>query len=157
MGLVAEIKVCDPVSAPLFLVEDLRTLRVQVEQLRLENERLRLENERLQRELQQATASLNQANRQSKRQAAPFSKGSPKPHPKKPGRQAGKAHGRHGHRPVPAPTAVDETLEVPLPDACPDCGKSIRETAVATQFQAEIPRRPIVLSHIVVSERAESR
>jgi transposase len=144
MGLAAEIKVCDPVSAPLFLVEDLRILRAQVEQLRLENERLRQENERLQHELQEARAGLDQANRRSKRQAAPFSKGSPKSHPKKPGRKAGSAHGRHGHRPAPTPQRIDETLDAPLPDACPDCGKSIREVEVAAQFQTEIPRRPIL-------------
>jgi transposase len=138
------IKVFDPVSVPVSVLEELQQLRAQVEQLRLENERLRLENERLRRELEEAHAHLDQAQRQSKRQAAPFSKGPPKPQPKKPGRKSGTAHGRHGHRLPPSPAAVDEVLEAPLPNACPKCGGSVRETAVATQYQTEIPRRPLI-------------
>jgi transposase len=144
MATVAEIKVCEPVSAPACLVEELQKLRAQVEQLLQENERLRRENERLQRELDQAKADLDAARRAGKRQAAPFSKGTPKAHPRKPGRKRGSAHGRHGHRPAPPPDRIDETLDAPLPNACPDCGGSICETEVATQFQAEIPRRPII-------------
>ena len=141
---MASIKVFDPVSVPLSVLEELQQLRAQVERLRQENERLRQENERLPRELEEARASLDQAQRQSKRQAAPFSKGPPKPQPKKPGRKSGKAHGRHGHRLPPSPAAVDEVLEAPLPDACPQCGGSVRETEVALQYQTEIPRRPLI-------------
>jgi transposase len=144
MALTASIKVCDPVSVPASLLADLNDLRAQLERLRQDNERLRLDNERLQRELAQARAELEQSRRASKRQAAPFSKGSPKPLPKKPGRKSGAAHGRHGHRPVPPPQKVDEILEAPLPDACPHCGDSVRQTEVATQYQTEIPRRPLI-------------
>src|SRR3954466_6304000 len=118
---MASIKVFDPVTVPLTVLEELQQLRAQVEQLRQENERLRRENERLRRELEEARARLDQAQRQSKRQAAPFSKGSPKLQPKKPGRKSGTAHGRHGHRLPPSSAAVDEVLEAPLPDACPRC------------------------------------
>src|SRR3954452_5355972 len=141
---MASIKVFDPVTVPLSVLEELQQLRAQVEQLRRENERLRQENERLQRELEEARARLDQAQRRSKRQAAPFSKGPPKPQPKKPGRKSGTAHGRHGHRLPPSPTAIDEVLEAPLPDACPQCGGAVRETEVATQYQTEIPRRPLI-------------
>src|SRR3954463_12615791 len=134
---MASIKVFDPVSVPLSVLEELQQLRAQVEQLRQENERLR-------RELEEARASLDQAQRQSKRQAAPFSKGPPKSRPKKPGRKSGTAHGRHGHRLPPSPAAVDEVLEAPLPDACPRCGGSVRGTEVTTQYQTEIPRRPLI-------------
>jgi transposase len=137
MATVASIKVCDPVSAPASLVGELQRLRAQVEQLLRENERLR-------RELDQARADLDVARRAGKRPAAPFAKGPPKAHPKKPGRKPGAAHGRHGHRPAPPPDRIDETLDAPLPAACPGCGGPLRETAVATQFQAEIPRRPIL-------------
>src|SRR2546430_14654342 len=116
---MASIKVFDPVSVPFSVLEELQKLRALVEQLRRENERLR-------RELDEARASLDQAQRQSKRQAAPFSKGPPKPQPKTPGRKAGQAHGRHGHRLPPGPTAVDEVLEAPLPEECPQCGGSLR-------------------------------
>ncbi len=144
MTTVASIKVCDPVSVPLGVLEELQQLRAQFAQLRQENERLRQDNERLQRELGQARADLEQARRQSKRQAAPFSKGPPKAQPKRPGRKPGSAHGRHGHRPAPPPDRIDQILDAPLPAACPDCGGSIQPTEVAAQFQTEIPRRPII-------------
>jgi hypothetical protein len=151
MALVASIKVCDPVPVPASVLADLNDLRFKVgrlsqdnERLRQENERLRQENERLQRERDQARADLEQARRQSKRQAAPFSKGPPKPQPKKPGRKRGAAHGRHGHRLPPNPAQIDETYEAPLPDACPHCGGAVDEREVAKQYQTEIPRRPIV-------------
>jgi len=139
-----EIKVVKPVAVPVSFLCELNDLRFRVAALLEENQRLRNENERLQRELEQARADLEQASRQSKRQAAPFSKGPPKAQPKKPGRKAGSAHGRHGHRPAPTPDRIDETLDAPLPNACPHCGGTIREIEVATQFQTEIPRRPII-------------
>jgi transposase len=141
---MASIKVCDPVSVPLCVLEELQQLRAQVEQLRRQNEHLRQENQRLQRELEDARAGLDQAQRQSKRQAAPFSKGPPKLQPKRPGRKSGAAHGRHGHRLPPDPATVDEVLEAPLPEACPRCGGPVRETEVARQYQTEIPRRPLI-------------
>jgi transposase len=144
MTVAASIKVCDPVSVPASFLADLSDLRAELKGLRQENERLRLDNERLQRELAQAKADLDQARRQSKRQAAPFSKRAPKAHPKTPGRKRGAAHGRHGHRPPPPPETVDEVLDAPLPDACPHCGGSVQETEVATQHQTEIPRRPLI-------------
>src|SRR3954451_6228569 len=130
---MAAIKVFDTVSVPLCVLEELQHLRAQVEQLRRENERLRQENERLQRELDEAQTRLDQAQLQSKRQAAPFSKGPPKPQPQRPGRKSGRAHGRHGHRVPPDPAASDEALEAPRPEACPKCGGSVREIGVATQ------------------------
>jgi transposase len=141
---MASIKVFDPVSVPLSVLEELQQLRTQVEQLRQENQRLRQENERLRRELDAAHADLDRAQRQSKRQAAPFSKGTPKLQPKRPGRRPGTAHGRHGHRLPPDPATVDEILEATLPEACPQCGGPVRETEVATQYQTEIPRRPLI-------------
>src|SRR3954467_14758370 len=141
---MATIKVFDPVSVPLSVLEELQQLRALVERLRQENERLRQENERLRGELDAARAGLDLAQRQAKRQAAPFSKGPPKPRPKRPGRKAGKAHGRHGHRLPPSPAVVDEVLEAPLPRACPHCGGGVRQAGVATQYQTEIPRRPLI-------------
>jgi len=141
---MASIKVFDPVSVPLSVLEEVQQLRAQVERLRRENDRLRRENDRLRRELDEARANLDQAHRQSKRQAAPFSKGPPKPQPKRPGRKSGQAHGRHGHRLPPDPAAVDEVLEAPLPEACPRCGGPVRKTGVAAQYQTEIPRRPLI-------------
>jgi transposase len=141
---MASFKVCDPVSVPLCVLEELQQLRRENEQLRQEIERLRRDNQRLQHELDAARTDHDQAQRQAKRQAAPFSKGPPKLDPKRPGRKAGAAHGRHGHRLPPDPARVDEVLEAPLPPTCPQCGGPVRETEVATQYQTEIPRRPII-------------
>jgi transposase len=141
---MASIKVVDPVSVPLSVFVELQELRAQLAQLRQDNERLRQDNERLHRELAEARAALDQAKRQSKRQAAPFAKGPPKPQPKQPGRKSGAAHGRHGHRLPPSPATVDEILEAPLPDACPHCGGPVEETTVAAQYQTEIPRVPLI-------------
>jgi transposase len=90
------------------------------------------------------TRSLDAALRASKRQAAPFRKGPPKPNPKTPGRKSGGAHGTHGHRPPPPPEQVAECHEARLPDACPHCQGRLVETGTAEQFQTEIPRQPLV-------------
>lgn len=87
---------------------------------------------------------LDEKERAGKRQAGPFSKGPPKERPKKPGRKTGTEHGRHAHRPPPPPEDIDETLEAPLPDACPHCGGALDEDAdVDEQFQTDIPTRPV--------------
>lgn len=85
---------------------------------------------------------LDQATRGGKRQAAPFSKGAPKSDPKTPGRKPGDAHGRHGHRKPPL-SEPHETIDVPLPKVCPDCGGPLDECEVAHQHQIELPRQPL--------------
>jgi len=101
------------------------------------NSRLQAENDRLR-------AQLEQAQRDHKRQAAPFSKGPPKKDPKSTARPSGAAYGKRGHRPPPANDQIDETLEAPLPDCCPACGGDIAEDdGVDEQFQEEIPIKPI--------------
>jgi transposase len=87
---------------------------------------------------------LEEAARAAKRQAAPFAKGAPKKDPKKPGRKQGAKHGRHAHREPPPPSQVDESLEAPLPEQCPDCGGKVSEDHLDEQFQTEIPRQPLV-------------
>lgn len=76
-------------------------------------------------------ACSNSSKRAGKRQVAPFARGSPKPNPKKPGRKPGKDYGTKAHRPLPE--QIDEVHEVPLPDACPDCGGPIEQTHVDQQ------------------------
>lgn len=49
---------------------------------------------------------VDELTRAGKRQAAPFSKGEPKPNPKRPGRKPGKAYGRRAFR--PRPSRIDE-------------------------------------------------
>src|SRR5205823_1082480 len=75
---------------------------------------LRQEVAELKAKVEQLTRLLEQFQRAAKRQAAPFAKEPPQEHPKTPGRKRGRRHGRHGHRPVPPPEQIDETLEAPL-------------------------------------------
>jgi transposase len=83
---------------------------------------------------------LEEARRSGKRQAAPFRRGDPQEEPARPGRKAGEAYGRHGHRlPPPEP---DRTVDAPLPDACPHCGGEIEHERDADQFQTDLPALP---------------
>jgi transposase len=86
---------------------------------------------------------LDQRTRDAKRQAAPFSKGSPKPDPEKPGRKPGPDYGTQAFRRLPD-RDPDQVIDVPLPRCCPRCGGRTRVEHVARQFQVEIPRRPIL-------------
>ncbi len=82
-------------------------------------------------------AALEESRRRSKRQAAPFSKGDPKPEPKTPGRKSGDAHGRHGHRRVPTGTP-DRELDAPLPGCCPHCRGEVEHERDAEQWQVDV-------------------
>jgi transposase len=126
-----------------FLASGTRMAAPLDDELRQENERLRRRVADLEAQLQDLTRRLEEALRAGKRQAAPFRKGPPKPDPKAPGRKSGDAHGRHGHRLPPPGDQVQETHEAALPAACPSCGGGVAETGVVSQYQAEIPRRPI--------------
>jgi len=114
------------------------------QQLTLENQQLRERNTRLEQTVRELLHRIDELERSTKRQAAPFSNGQPKRNPKKPGRKAGEKHGPHAHRESPPPTQVDETLDATLPDHCPHCGGDVVEDHLDQQFQTEIPRKPIV-------------
>jgi transposase len=101
-----------------------------------EHDRVQRENDRLRQQIDQLKRQLDEARRAGFRQAAPFAKPLT-PHPKRPGRKAGPAYGRKAHRAVPP--QADETYEAPVPGQCPDCGGVVKETAVATQYQEELP------------------
>lgn len=98
---------------------------------------------RLEAEVARLRQLVEELQRSGKRQAAPFSKGTAKGKPKKPGRKPGEDYGPKAHRAPPPPEKIDETHEAPLPEACPDCGGPMDETDVQQQYQVEIPRRPI--------------
>jgi transposase len=105
-------------------------------------EKLHNENERLKREIERLRKQLEAALRTSKRQAAPFSRGEPKPNPKQPGRKPGARYGRHARRPIPP--RVDNKICVPLPKCCPGCGGKVTFESRQTQYQEEIVRQTIV-------------
>lgn len=90
------------------------------------------------RRIAELERQLEEARRSGKRQAAPFSKGAPKSKPKTPGRKPGERYGRQSTRPVPS--KIDETIPVPCPLSCDDCGGAVTLEGVATQYQVDIPR-----------------
>lgn len=95
----------------------------------------------LQEQIKQLQIRLEKVEREGKRQAAPFRKPN-KPAPKKPGRKSGDDHGQHFRRGVPE--RIDETIDVPLPEGCPDCDHSrLKQMETVIQYQTEIPRRVI--------------
>jgi len=116
--------------------------RTESEDLQKELERIQEENQRLREENQRLREDLEAAQRAAKRQAAPFSRGKPKPNPQRPGRKSGAAHGPHHHRPFP--DHVDEEIQVAAPEKCPDCGGPLTIERVDTQYQEEIVRRTYV-------------
>ncbi len=112
------------------LLELTRLQARQIEQLRAEVERLKTE--------------LEQSRRAGKRQAAPFSKGTLKADPKRPGRKAGHPP---SHRSASPPEQVDRTIEVSLPPDCPECQTSLSEAPVTIhdQYQIDLPEpKPVV-------------
>lgn len=94
--------------------------------------------------------ALEDAHRRSKRQSAPFSKGDPKPKPRRPGRKAGDDHGRHGHRPTPL-GAPDRDLVAPLPESCPDCGGRVCHDGDEAQWQFDVPEPRVVTTRFTVA------
>jgi transposase len=130
--------------------------RLEHERARLEREveRLRRDRERLEKERDQLKHELDLARRATKRQAAPFSKGGPKAHPKRPGRKPGVQYGRKGHRGVPM--NVDEEILVPLPDRSPCCGGEIENLHMEDQYQTEIVRKTrVTCFHVHVGNCAK--
>ena len=105
--------------------------------VRAERDRLAGEVQRLQARVDALVAQVEELRRAGKRQAAPFSKERPNPHPRRPGRKPGAAYGRHARRPVP--DRVDRVVAVGLPDACPRCGGELRVERVAYQYQEDLP------------------
>jgi hypothetical protein len=110
------------------LLTELAALKARVEELLAENAALR--------------ARVDQLVRDSKRQAAPFSKGQRKPHPKRPGRKPGR--GRFTFRTLPTPDQwTAPPIEVRLPDpACSCCGEPLREHRVDLAAITDLPPQP---------------
>lgn len=125
------------------LQRDRDELKRDRDQLQRDQERLERERDRLRHEIERLTQALEAARRAGKRQAAPFSKGAPAAQPRRPGRRRGRRHGGHAHR--RPPTTIDETIDVPLPTACPHCGGGLTETRIATQIQEDLP---VVRPHV---------
>jgi ribosomal protein L37AE/L43A len=106
--------------------------RKEAGRLQTETEDLQRELERIHEENEQLRKDLELAQRAARRQAAPFSRGNLKSHPKSPGRKPGAAYGQHHRRPIPE--HVDQETQVPGPAQCPDCGGPLTVERMETQF-----------------------
>jgi transposase len=122
------------------LRQEIEQLRQREKQLEQEQERLQQERERLRQENEKLKRQLDEAQRASKRQAAPFSRGRREPKPQPPGRKSGTAYGQRHHKPIPE--QVDEVISVPLPGQC-SCGGALSPEKIVSQFQHEIVRQTI--------------
>lgn len=91
---------------------------------------------------------VEELRRRGKRQAAPFSKGSPSLKPKTPGRKPGEGYGRQA---LPAiPKRVDETIRVPCPLWCSHCHGRVRLFGTGHQYLLDLPDvRPHVTEFVV--------
>lgn len=113
-----------------------------VEELIKENQSQREQLKKAAAEIERLRKALEEALRSLKRQAAPFSKGKPKPNPKRPGRKGGNDYGQRSFRAVP--DRVDEQIAVVLPKRCPDCGGRVIHDRIRPQFQEDIVRQTVV-------------
>src|SRR5919197_1481395 len=108
--------------------------------LHAEVDRLRRANQQLQTRVRKLTGQVEELRRAAKRQAAPFSRDTPTPHPRRPGRKPGAAYGRRARRPIPQ--RVDQVVGVGLPAACPYCSGQLEVERVACQYQEDLPPPP---------------
>jgi transposase len=121
---------------------DVQDLRDRLEALERENASLRARLEQALAENERLRRALDDARRGGKRQAAPFSRNTPKPNPQPPGRKSGAQYGSRASRPVP--DRVDEQIRVPLPAACDRCGGPVVHADTRPQFQEDIVRLTVV-------------
>jgi transposase len=119
-------------------------LQQRVAELEARNAELERQVARLTAQVELLLKRLEEKERSGKRQAAPFSKGPPKPDPKPPGRKSGEDYGQHHRRAVPQ-QPPDEVYDVPLPAHCPECASmQLRDDGTQSQWQTDLPTRPIV-------------
>jgi len=114
-------------------------LRERIGGLEAERDRLAGQSQRLEQANARLREQVEALRRRAKRQAAPFSRDEPALSPKRSGRKAGAAHGRHGHRQPPAPEQLDRVVVVGLPPACPGCGGELALERVAAQHVEDLP------------------
>lgn len=92
----------------------------------------------LEAQIAKLTERIEQLERESKRQAAPFRKKNKKA-PKKPGRKPGDEYGPRHARAVPE--RIDEIHRAPLPCSCPKCGgRNLSATETVVQYQTDVVR-----------------
>ena len=123
------------------LAERCRKLEAENTALARDNARLGAENTRLAADNSRLAELVERLDRAGHRQSAPFSKNNPKACPRRPGRRAGLAYGRRGHRSVPS--HIDDDIVVPRPRFCPDCGEELIDDGEDIVYEQELPEAPV--------------
>ncbi|MCP4685463.1 MAG: IS66 family transposase [bacterium] len=95
---------------------------------------LQVQLEQLSEQIASLEKELEAARRANKRQAAPFSRGTRKDNPKRPGRKPGHPGTRREK-----PDHVDKTLCAPKLIRCPYCGGPVEKEQQHENYQTEIP------------------
>lgn len=120
------------------VIHHLRRITDQNGQLLVENARLREENAGLRTRVSELEKQVVVAQREAKRQAAPFRRKQriPEDQHKKPGR-------KKGHEPAwrKPPDKVDRVVEVPL-ECCPDCGGALDDLRWHDHHVTDVPPPP---------------
>lgn len=106
---------------------------------KLSHEELLALVEQLLRQNTELRAEIEQLKRSQHRQAAPFSRNSPKADPNKPGRKVGQGPFTNRLAPVEAPT---ETVTAQIPACCPDCGGSLEQVSQEAATTTGLPVAP---------------
>ncbi len=101
--------------------------------LEAENRKLTKQNQKLQQQIDGLKKTLEETEKNSKRQTTRFPRRQRKTEPKKPGRKKG-TPATHRDR----PTKVDREIDVPV-EGCPDCCCAVENVEVHRQFQTDLP------------------
>ena len=115
--------------------------------LEAENAALRQQVADLAAKLEAAMTEIKRLKRGGRRQATPFSKGTRKPDPQRPGRKPGEGPARF--RAAPAPEQVSEppvAVPVTVP-ACPSCGGELEVAGAGTVWVTDVPPQPQPATH----------
>jgi len=112
------------------------------EALEAENAALRRQVTELTAKLEMALAEIERLKRSGKRQATPFSQGTRKSEPQRPGRKPGE--GPFRFRAAPAPEQVSgPPVVVPVTaSACPHCGGELEAAGAETVWVTDLPPQP---------------
>jgi transposase len=117
---------------------ELRLLQEKLRQDDTELARVRRRCARLKKDNDRLRAALDEAQRQTHRQANPFRRRKHKKRKKKPGRRCGHPANL---RPTPTPNEVDRVVNVSC-RVCPDCNVPLIDPHMVVQYQTDLP--PIV-------------
>jgi transposase len=121
------------------------------EELAAENVKLRRLVEFQADRIAQLETLIEEVRRGGKRQAAPFSKGTSKLNPKKPGRKSGDDYGTNARRALPV-REPDRVFPALLPGSCPHCsGPELICRRTACQFVEDLPEPTTVLTRFDIA------